>query len=583
MIGALLRVRYELLNMLDDGPLFALYSARDQVQARDVGVRVLKAPFAAEQALVDRLKTCVAKSAALQHPNIERLYEVDDHEGTAFIVGELPRGTSLKERLQKLLSFSAPVASSAAISLCEALEAIHGAGIIHGDLGAHNVTVLSDGPARLQLTGIWEAYSASPTVGAMVLANMAPYLAPEVSAGGMPSVASDIYALGVLLFEMLAGRQPYVAETSVALAMKHGSAPTPSVRLFNSSVPMVLDEIVKKAMAKDSALRYSTATEMLADLRILQDGLRFGKSLTWPLRVPGGGAAVDHGPAAPQTPSPARTETRPIRKPQYDTDERDQGDVPGWLKISIVFFSAIFISMVGIWVVFNLNRAREVTVPNLLKMRTQDAESELRQAGITMIVQREQPSEKFGAGTIMETDPPASEKVREGGEVRVVVSSGSRFVDVPDLRGLTTDAAGMMLTKKRLRLDERWRQVPSSDVPAGLIVAQTPERGSRVERATSIRVDVSSGSRYGRSPPSVEERYSYTLKIKTSGVDKAVTVRVDMSDSRGNSTVHEALHEPDEEFTVVAEGYGPDAIFRIFYDGTLVKQVTKKASEGERL
>ncbi|MFY9235511.1 MAG: PASTA domain-containing protein [Fimbriimonadaceae bacterium] len=582
MIGTILRVRYELLELLRDGPLFALYSARDQVQVREVAVRVLKPPFSGEQPLVQKLREVVAKVASVQHSSIERLYEVDDHEGTPFIVGEFPKGAPLSERLQKLGTFSAAVAGSTAISICEGLDALHQAGVVHGDVGAHNVTLTVEGVARLQLPGVWEAYSASQTAGAMVLGSMAPYLAPEVSAGAMPSPASDVYSLGVLIFELLVGRPPYIADTPVALAMKHGTAPTPSARFFNTTVPMVLDEIVKKAMSKDPLARYPTASAMLADLRILQDAVRFGKALTWPLRPTEAAPTPIPDNPAPVS-APFRVEAKPARQynPVYD-DEPEKGDVPGWLKTSIIFFSAILISMIGIWLVFNLNRAKEITVPNLVKLRQDEAEAELRQNGIKLSVLREQPSEKFPAGTILQSDPPANEKIREGGEVRIVVSSGSRFVEVPDVRGMTRDEAIRMLGKVRLNLDDRWREVPGGDIPAGQIVAQRPEKGMRVERSTRIRVDVSSGARSVRPEPQNDERYAYTLKIRTTGVQEPVTVRVEMLDARSKFTVHEAVHLPDEEFTVVTEGIGREAIFTIYYNGTQVKQITQNADSGGR-
>lgn len=577
MIGSLLRVRYELTALLSQGPVFDLYAARDQVQLRDVSVRMLKPPFGSEEQFVERLRDLVDRASIVQHPGIERLFELDEHEGVPFIVGEPIKGSPLAERLRKLVSFSVPVANSTVISICEGVEALHNSGIVHGDLGLHNITLLADGSTRVQLPGIWDAYSASPTAGAVVLRLMAPYMAPEVSAGAMPSPSSDIYSIGVLLFELLSGRQPYVAETPVALAMKHATAPTPSVKLFNSSVPVVLDEIIKKAMSKDPALRYPTAAALLHDLRILQDAIRFGRSLTWPIGQP-------EAPPAPGPQPPPVRPPKPAREERIVRTYEDSPDVPLWLKISIAFFSAIALSMLGFWLIFNLNRARDVSVPNLAKMNRAEAERVLKSLGVTLVITREQPSESYPADTIVETDPPANEKVREGGEVRAVISSGSRFVEVPDLRGLTVDQATVALEKLKLRLSDRVPQVPNREIPAGLIVSQNVEPRSKIERGSDVRVEVSSGRTTGdRTDPRDLERYAYTLKIKTTGVEESVSVRVVMTDAQGASTIYEQVHEPDDEFEVYAEGYGPEATFRIFYNGTLVKQITKRAGAEDRL
>jgi serine/threonine protein kinase len=580
LIGTILRVRYEITRELEETPLFRLFIAHDQVQPRDVTVRLLKAPFYQDPGFRDKLVEVVAKVSRVSHPNIERLIEVDDEEGQPFIVGDMVRGTPLRERIKKLVTFSVPVAVGTAISIAEALEAIHSHGAIHGDVGAHTVTVSTDGSVKVQAAGLWEAYSSSAIAGAMVLPLMAPYLAPEISAGGEPSVQSDLYALGIVLYEMITGRQPYVAETSVALAMKHSTAPTPSARLFNPAVPPVLDEIVKKAMEKDPAQRYASAAEFLADLRILQDALRFGKNLTWPLRK-----AQSPDSAVPQ-PSQAkaegkpknaiRVEVKPTREPVYD--DEPPSDVPGWLKLIIAFFAAMVVCMLGIWIFFtNFSSPKEITVPNILKMPLADAEKELQKLGLQLKISREQASEVYPADTVIDSNPAPGQHAREGGDVNVVISSGTRFVGVPDLRGLTVEQARDALEKIKLVLDEKVRYARDRNVPVGVIIKQSLDPTSKVERGTKIWITVSAGRDYRDEPDrSIYERYAYTLKIKTTGLEDPVMVRVVMTDAQGVKTVHEAEHYPGDEFDVTAEGYGKEVTFRIFYDGVLVKQVTQQ-------
>jgi eukaryotic-like serine/threonine-protein kinase len=590
LIGVMLRVRYEVLQEISSGPIFTLYAARDHVQSRDVAVRVLKAPFNSEANLVAKLSEVVETVKGIQHPGIERLYELDDHEGTPFVVGEVPKGAPLIERMRKLGAFSVPVSVATAISTCEALEAVHSIGLVHGDVGPHNITTTADGVVKLQLPGVWQVYSASQTAGAMALPSMVPYLAPEVSAGAMPTPASDVYAAGVMLFELLTGRQPYLGDTSVAVAMKHATAPTPTARLFNAAVPVVLDEIVKKAMSKDPAQRYPSAGVMLSDLRVLQDSLRFGKPATWPKQEEPAPASVQT--VTPEAPAPApvalkvpKVETTTVRDPKPFEEERERGDVPAWLKVAIAFFSAVVLSMIGFWLVFNLNRGKQVLVPNLIKMNVADARNRLQDVNLNLRVSRETTSETFPADTIIQMDPPANDKIPEGGEVSVVVSAGSKFVSVPDVRGMTIDDAKAALQKYKLELDEsKIRRVPNRSIAEGLIVDQFPDADSKLQRNSSVRVNVSSGRSRGDpdSDPLADERYAYTLTIKTSDIDEPVTVRVVMTDARSSTTVHEEMHEPEEEFTVTAEGYGSEVTFRIFYDGVPVKQIVQHPSDGDR-
>ena len=309
MIGTLLASRYEVLSLVTDGPIFIAYAAKDETSGRDVLVRIVKQPFGAYPEFYGALKRSTEIYGSVKSQLIEGVLDVGKDTDTVFFVTELTRGPTLSERIKKLAPFSIPVSVATGISICQALEPLHRYRLAHGDLTPPNIVVMANGDVKLQLAGIWEVYSASPTAGAMVLPGMAPYLAPEVSAGSMPSTASDVYALGVILYELLAGRLPYYGDTAVSVAIQHSSVSTPSVREINPSVPAVLDEIVKKAMAKDPTQRYQQAAQLIADLRLVQDALRFGRTLTWPIQA---------SSAEPDTPkaSPKRrketTEAQPV-------------------------------------------------------------------------------------------------------------------------------------------------------------------------------------------------------------------------------------------------------------------------------
>ena len=284
MIGEIFGSRFELVAQANDGPIFTAYMAKEAGSGKDVCVRLFRSPFDKELDFVEAVGVAAQKAAVVDHPGVERITALEYDGGRPFLVGQFSPGITLGERIRKLAPFSVPVAVGTAISILEGLDALHRAGIVHGDVNSDNVVIAMDGSARVQLAAIWEAYSRSSTAGAVVLPSMAPFLAPEVSAGGAPSHGSDVYSVGVLLFELICGRPPYSADSPIAMAMKHATAPTPSVKGFNASSPIVLDEIVKKAMNKDPGMRYRTAGTMLADLRVLQDALRFGRTLTWPLK-----------------------------------------------------------------------------------------------------------------------------------------------------------------------------------------------------------------------------------------------------------------------------------------------------------
>lgn len=572
MIGARLKDRFEITKLLVEGPLFSLYGARDHLDARDVSIRLAHAPCASEAPFVEKLKQVVGKGVMLSHPGLHAMRSLEIDGDRVFLVGEPAAGAPLSERLRKLGSFSVPVAASMGMAVSEALVALHRGGVVHGDLGAHTVYLLADGTVKVHQAGLWEAYGQCSKGGALAFGTMAPYLAPEIAAGGMPTPRSDLYAVGVLLFELVTGRSPYIGNTPQETAEKHAQAPVPSVKLFNPSVPHALDEIIRKAMAKEPSERYASAGELAEDLRLLQDALRFGRPLTWPLNP----AAVQE--PAPQPVAPKLSAVKPEPREVYDYDS---GDVPVWIKVSIAFFSALLVFLIGGWIVFNFNKPREIVLPNLVGQSVAEASGMLDKMGLKLRIGAKQASEKVAAERILDMNPAPKERVREGSSVTVIVSLGSKFVEVPDLRGMTVDQAKAMLSTVNLELNDNVQEEPDRSVEPGMIVSQLPGPHSKVERFTSIRVRISSG-RGGEVVDGDRARFSYTLRIKVTDVPVPVTVRVDLTDADGTRTVHEDYHEPDDTFLVTAEAVGNEALFRIFYDGELVKQVPVKPPEEGR-
>lgn len=581
MIGNILANRYELTGLVTDGPIFATYSGRDRLKNADVSIRLVKPPFSRDQKFVNRLRDTVFRYASLRSVNVEGIEQVDEDEGEVFMVGELTRAPSLAERIGKLAPFSIQVSIGIGVSICQALESLHRISVAHGDLNPIHIAVFPDGDVRLQMAGIWEAYSGSGTAAAMVLPSMSPYLAPEVTSGEMPGPSSDVYSVGIILYELLTGRLPYYGETTNSIAMQHASAPTPSVREINGSVPLVLDEIVRKAMSKDARSRYRNAGELLSDLRLLQDALRFGRQLTWPLRT----AAPVPGPSAPKSTktnkvAPKMSAIRSDEPAQVRT--KKERDVPVWMVFGTLFAMALAASLVGVWVMFNLNKPRTVPVPSLRGLSVTEARDMLKDSNLTLRIARRKPDDQMEIDRILDTDPPTGEEVREGGSVNVILSAGSRYVLVPDLAGMTVDKAKSVLSSLNLDLDETIDRVLNEQISEGLVIRTEPPSRTRVERQGRVRLVVSSGSSGTTGPPpGNEEGYLYTLSVNLSELEKETHIKIDMEDQDGVRTVHDEDHVPGGEFEVNSLGKGQKATFRIYYDGKLIKTVEKESISGD--
>lgn len=576
MIGHILRVRYEVLHEAGEDPVFACYGAKDRSTGRNVLLRVVKEPFSRERAFLDEVQQVVHQVRSVQHPAVEQVYSFEEDHGTWFVVCEAAVDPTLDERIKRLTSLSASVSVAHAVGVCEALEALHLAGVIHGDVSARNVSTSPEGAVKLRRAGVWSCYSHSTIAGPLMLGLMAPYLAPEVTEGGMPSPAADLYALGILLYQMLLGHPPFSGENAVAIAIKHATAPVPSLRGVNRSIPVVLDEIVRKAVSKDPAHRYPNASAMLRDLRALHDAMRFGRMLTWPI------PAKDAAPAQPVPVAP-RMNVIEANSPQRSAPDQDfeVESLPVWLRAVGWTALAAFLMVVGAWAFFNVQKPQLETVPNLVGMTKSEAAARLDNMNLKLRVVRRETSEDFAEDTVVSVSPVPGRQVREHSFVDAVVSAGSRFVELPDLRGRSLEESRRLLGSLGLDIQEPVEERSDRDLDAGLVLEQVPEPRKSIERGTKVRLVVSSGgaSRGPQEEPSGGARHVYTLRLTMPPGEQSVLVRIDMTDERGTRTVYEERHEPGERFEVAAEGVGGEATFRIFFDGRVVRQVTERADE----
>jgi serine/threonine-protein kinase len=359
------------------------------------------------------------------------------------------------------------------------------------------------------------------------------------------------------------------------MAMKHAQSATPSARTINSAVPAGLDDVVRRSMAKDPADRYADAGDMLEDLRRIEDNVRFGKGAAGAKTQP-----VKQVIVAPSDPEAPKMAEKP-RAERKEVEEREPGDVPIWMIVSFTFVLAVAVALIGVWWFFNTNAPKIVKVPEVRGKMRSDAEQILNRRKLQLRIAGRESSEKLPADTVLKVDPEPGQQVREGGTVAVTLSTGSRMVTLPDLRGKSQEEARQILTKLNLDLDGV-NTMQDEKLASGLIGRQAPGPKSKVERFTRVNIWVSSGpSQPPRTnPTAAEARYLYTMRIRLTRITNPVVLKVEITDAKGTRQIYEAEHYPNEDVTVRTEGYGPEAVFRIYYDGELVSQVTKRADEG---
>lgn len=584
MIGQTLAIKYEISAQVADSPVFTMFSARDRLTGRNVGIRQIKMPFNAEPEFIFSLVNLLPQ-ITVNHPNVEAIYEIVEDSGQHYVISELPKGSLLTERIKRFAPFTVPVSLATVAGVVEALEAIHLNGFAHGDVGPHNIIATHDGSAKLQLAGVWKAYSSSRTAGVAVLAQMAPYLAPEVCTGQKPSATSDLYSIGVLLFELLTGRVPHIGETPTATTVRHLTSPVPSLRGINASVPVAVEQVVQKLLLKDPTQRYQSARELLADLRAINDQLRFGR--VQPAKPAEKGAEVVVEPN-----KPLRTTTKKTPKPEKPNREgrlaekkrkRLERDVPSWL-LALIGLSVLAVVglMVGV-LMYIAQKPREVKVPNLKGVFTKTAMDQAKALKLTIRVVGKESNERVEIGKILRTNPDSGETIREGGTISVYESAGTKLVKVPDLKGMTADEAKAALESENLSLDGKPLRLTDYQNAAGTIIKQVPDANEQVSRTSKIQIwiaapsDAPQGSLPGEGDgDSVNPAHSFQLDYTVKNVKTRVSVKIDIVDDDGQRMIKEDDFDPGDKISIKQVGHGKTAKFLVYFDGELKDTIEAK-------
>ncbi len=605
MIGDIIRMRYEIVEDLGSSTIFENYVAKDKVRGHDVCIRMVKSPFRDEPDFVQTLGRVIEKSKAIDHPNVARVYEIDEHEEIPFIVCEFVKGSTLAERIRRLAPFSPSVVCEMGIGICEAIESAQTMGIHHGDLCADHVVSTLEGRIAVLDFGLWECYGASKTAGAVVLGRMAPYLSPEIIEGGLPNSASDVYAIGVILFELLTGVLPFSGLTPAAILSKHSGQPVPSVRAMNPAVPQVFDEIIQKALAKNPIERYPTASALLGDLRQLLDALRFGKKLSWPLTEPVSGEMEVQAPQPVLTFAEKKAERKLGAVLQQEAAQKKQempkkdkapkrqklaeqppDHVHKWLRYSVWVFATFCALAVISYIWFNMHQRKVVEVPNLIGKTYNQARDLVNKSNLEITIISEEYNDDYPQPkTIFFQETKPQTPVREGFPIRVKLSLGGRMIEVPDLRGLPITEAKARLENIGLKLDPTIKRESSRNIEEDLIIKSDPSYRERVERGTPISLTISSGRSEPEKPRvSAEDLFpnTWSLSFKVQSSDTPVMVRVEMTDARGvPQVIFEEEREGNEQISLDAiKGYGKEATFRIYFNNFLDATVKRKGVEG---
>ena len=481
--------RYRILSRLGSGGMADVYLARDESLGRLVAVKVLKERLAADAEFVERFRIEAQAAASLNHPAIVAVYDRGKAGASPYIAMEYVDGESLKQRLRRKGRPLPEEAATTALAVLGALQEAHGRHIVHRDVTSANVLVDRSGRVKVADFGIARmGPSALTRTGALL--GTSSYLSPEQAQGRSADERSDLYSLGVVLYEMLTGRLPFSGESDLAVAMQHVSAAPPNPRSLAPDVPEACAAVVMKALSKQPADRYQSAVEFAAALRAARDG---GHAV--PAAVP---AAASHPPSA--TPElaatmvaadaltrPADAATRYMSEPRPAPPARRRRRLRRWIVLAVVVIAA---AVATAWAVYALVLAPGAKVPGLIGRPRDEAVAALRKEGLRPVV-HEVWADRYDAGVVARQRPRKGLKVDDGAKVDLWVSRGPLHIPSPDLSGMRPAAATALL--ERETLTPRKRKAATSNVPKGQIYRQKPAAGETVARGDTVTFWVSSG------------------------------------------------------------------------------------------
>jgi eukaryotic-like serine/threonine-protein kinase len=467
--------RYRILNRLGSGGMAEVWCAQDAQLGRRVALKILQPRFAQDQEFVERFRREASAAAGLQHPNVVNVFDRGEFDGTYYIAMEYVQGASLRDLINEGMSVEAAVGVTRQI--LAAAKFAHSHGVIHRDFKPGNVLVDREGRATVTDFGIAKAGVSEITQTGSVMGT-AQYLSPEQAQGLEVTAASDLYSIGVILYEALTGRVPFAADSAVAVALKQVSeVPRPPSEL-NPAVPKALDAVVLKAMAKDPANRFQSADE-------------FDAALTEAERNPSGAPVetASFAPvlvATPETAEPAGAVPAeappPPGAPRQDEKQRRR-----WWRWAII---AVLIAGLAGLAVWALTRPAHVTVPSVTNQDVESATATLEDEGFEVEV-NESPNLR-APGTVLEQDPTAGEQADEGSTVTLSVSSGPGVAEIPRVAGLTERDATEKLQRAGFRVEPKQRF--SEDVASGRVIGTVPKQGTKLEQDQVVTLLVSKGS-----------------------------------------------------------------------------------------
>ncbi len=515
-MGKILGNRYELLEQIGGGGMAVVYLAKDTFLDRLVAVKLLRDEYTDDQDFIRRFHKEAKAVASLSHPNIVSIYDFGEEGKTSFLVMEYVEGRTLKSLIQEEAPLPVEQVVDIGRQICAGISEAHAQNIVHKDIKPHNILVDRNGIVKVTDFGIAQAVDNMTITHNKGILGSAHYFSPEQAKGEPVDFRSDIYSIGVVLYEMVTGHVPFNGENPVTVALKHIQNSPVSPRKHGFDIPLQLDWIIMKALAKDPASRFASAQEMEEELAAVATGARLSRG------------SYDNGKGRRLAEEPVevrhaqleddrvKTNVTRILEQDYlselqerngrtvpeagnnkDNGKKTEKKAPTGRKVKVANLIVVLLILLGLgaggfYGVQKLFFKAEVVVPNVINNKEIDAERALAQSKLAVVYDEPEPSDEVASGYVLRQDPEPGSKVKEGREVTLVISSGQETTDVPNVVGKSKEDAILALEAKGLSVGT---VAPAYDatIPENSVILQSPKSGEQVEKGASVDLIISKG------------------------------------------------------------------------------------------
>ena len=531
IIGKTIANRYEIISKTGVGGMATVYKAKDTVLNRNVAVKVLKEEFITDEEFVKRFNSEAQAAASLSHPNIVSIYDVGNEDNIYYIVMELVRGKTLKQIITEEGALPWKWSVNIAMQIASALETAHKNNIVHRDIKPHNIIITEDGVAKVTDFGIAKAVSNSTITAFGTTIGSVHYFSPEQAKGGYTDAKSDIYSLGVVMYEMLTGKVPFDSDTSVSVALKHMQETPVAPMDVNENIPQAVNDIILKAMQKEPMTRYQSATAML-------------NNLARALKEPDGDFVGEDNLDDGLTRRMGAITPDMERNSNVRTKKKKQNNFAKFMKIHPVLGTMLILIILAIVVagilktVSALTTKKDVQIPELVGLTEEQAIQKIKESNLIYEKESEDYNKDYAEGQIYEQTPKyrVNYTIKEKSTIKVKVSKGTEKVVVPKVVGMTYDEAVKALENAKLKA-ERVEET-SKTIQEGYVISQEIEANESANAGDAIKIHVSIGTGIPQVVmPNVVGYSEENAKNTLNGKNLVVTVEYSEDTSKNNGEV----------------------------------------------